>query len=106
MAEPQNPNQLSVEQDSDQSIFDSLKGNANLDFQDKRDLAQIQTWIDEIKMQKYRRLYFLAFKKYFADQVTYRMQDITVELVVYDEIENFKKASDPQFNYPYESRRQ
>lgn len=29
------------------------------------------------------------------------MQEITVELVVYDEIENFKSASNPEFNYPY-----
>ena len=34
------------------------------------------------------------------------MKDMTVEMVVYDEIENFKASDDEQFNYPYQARKQ
>ena len=48
---------------------------------------------------------FTDLQTEYSTYINELMQSFKIELVLYDEVEYFKKHDDPQFNYPYERRK-
>ena len=64
---------------------------------------------DSFKEQSYLKKITAAFDQnliYFYEYLnSFLFQKIDFELVIYDEIEKFRKHHDPNFNYPYDARK-
>ena len=86
--------------------FDLMNNLGYFEYQSKKDVSE---WIDLeedlFEMSSKTQIYgqnMDFFLKYISEDL---FQRLDFELVVYDEIEKFRKYDHPKFSYPYEARK-
>jgi hypothetical protein len=60
--------------------------------------------INEISTLNYKAKYWVKFQEFFVNSINYKLKGIQFDLIVYDEVEYFRRAGDKLFAYPYQPR--
>ena len=68
-------------------------------------MGKIQSYSDEIELWNEKTTKFEDSQSEFETYIDGLLQSFDIELIVYDEVENFKSYDDPEFNYPFERRK-
>ena len=92
-------------EDGNQEYISYVENLSNLRTAERALLQQILQNQVDIRKYKQQAVYYGQFQLWYFSQISSKLKEFDVELVIYDEMEHFRQWNNPLFPYPYSLRK-